>query len=57
MFLELSGDREVQVGDEYVINGTLMDSNGNSLALKQIEITLPGEVKASALTNEQANSE
>ena len=53
VFLELSGDREVQVGGEYVINGTLMDSNGNSLALKQIEITLPGEVKASALTDEQ----
>ena len=53
VFLELSGDREVQVGGEYVINGTLIDSNGNSLALKQIEITLPGEVKASALTDEQ----
>ena len=53
VFLELSGDREVQVGGEYVINGTLMDSNGNSLALKQIEITLPGEVKASALTDDQ----
>ena len=53
VFLELSGDREVQVGDEYVINGTLMDSNGAPLALKQIEITLPGEVKASALTDEQ----
>ena len=53
VFLELSGDREVQVGGEYVINGTLMDSNGNSLALKQIEITLPGEVKSSVLTNEQ----
>ena len=53
VFLELGGDREVRVGDEYVINGTLMDSNGASLALKQIEITLPGEVKASALTDEQ----
>ena len=53
VFLELSGDREVQVGDEYVINGTLMDSNGTPLALKQIEITLPGEVKSSVLTNEQ----
>ena len=53
MFLELSGDREVRVGDEYVINGTLMDSNGAPLALKQIEITLPGEVKASALTDDQ----
>ena len=37
VFLELSGDREVQVGEEYVINGTLMDSNGDPLALKQIE--------------------
>ena len=53
VFLELSGDREVQVGEEYVINGTLMDSNGAPLALKQIEITLPGEVKTSALTDEQ----
>ena len=53
VFLELSGDREVQVGDEYVINGTLMDFNGNPLPLKQIEITLPGEVKTSALTDKQ----
>ena len=53
VFLELSGDREVQVGEEYVINGTLIDSNGAPLAFKQIEITLPGEVKTSALTDEQ----
>ncbi len=53
VFLEISGDKEVRVGEEYQINGALKDSQGSPLGLKQIEITLPGDVKTSLVTNER----
>ena len=53
VFLEISGDKEVRVGEEYQINGALKDSQGRPLGLKQIEITLPGDVKTSLVTNER----
>lgn len=56
-YLELSGDNEVQVGESYVIRGTLSDSEDAPLALQQIAITLADGSKVSELTDEQGNFE
>ena len=52
VFLELSGDREVQVGEEYVIRGSLKDSRGTPLSQRQIDVTMPEGVVTSVLTDE-----
>ena len=56
-YLELTGDKEVQVGKNYVIRGTLSDGGDAPLALKQIEITLADGSMVSELTDEQGNFE
>ena len=56
-FLELAGDNEVQVGEIYVIRGTLSDGEDEPLALKQIDISLADGSMVSELTDEQGNFE
>ena len=50
--LELGGDREVQVGEEYVVRGSMQDMRGAPLAMQQVLVTLPEEVVTSVLTDE-----
>ena len=49
--LELSGDREVQVGEEYSVRGGLKDMGGSPLAARQILVTLAEGMATSVLTD------
>ena len=56
-YLELTGDNEARVGENYVIRGSLSDGKDTPLALKQIAITLADGTMVSELTDEQGSFE
>ena len=56
-YLEISGDKEVRLGEGYVIRGALSDGEDAPLALKQIAITLADGTTVSELTDEQGSFE
>ena len=53
VFLELSGSREVQVGETHMVRGSLRDSRGAPLARKRVLVTVSEEVETPVLTDEQ----
>lgn len=53
--LELSGSKEVRVGEEFIVWGTLKDSLGTALPLKGIRVVLPGGVETSVVTAERGD--
>ncbi len=57
VFLELGGDREVQVGEEYVVRGSIHDMRGTPLAMKQVLVTLPQDVVTPVLTDQRGEFE
>ena len=50
--LQVGGDREAQVGEEYVVRGSMQDMRGAPLAMKEVLVILPDGESTSALTDE-----
>lgn len=51
VILELTGDIEVQVGEEFEISGALFDSRGEPLPGRLIDLALPQRISTSLRTN------